>query len=93
MALLGEDRNVIDRYISKLDPNVGGQVDLIVFAYASLGDADRFFEWAHRGLELRGIGLLQYLRSHPILSSMRSDPRWPSLIEHLERIEAQGSQA
>lgn len=90
MALLGENKDVIERYISMLDPQVGGQVDLIIFAYASMGDADEFFEWAHRGLELRGIGLLQYLRSHPVLLEMRSDHRWPALIKQLERIESEG---
>jgi tetratricopeptide (TPR) repeat protein len=90
MALLGEDRDVIERYLSKFDPEVGGDVGVIVFTYASLGDADEFFKWAHHGLELRGIGLLQYLRSHPVMLKMKSDPRWPSLIEHLERIERQG---
>src|SRR6185369_17354510 len=50
--------------------------------YATLGNKDRAFEWLYRAFDRR-FGPLIYLKVNPIWDNLRSDSRFPALLERL----------
>ena len=50
--------------------------------YTELGDKDRAFEWLEKAYEERD-SLLVFLNAAPIFDSLRSDPRFASLVERI----------
>ena len=49
---------------------------------ASLGDVDEAFRWLETAFEEGAAGLV-FLRVHPRLDPIRSDPRYPALVRRL----------
>jgi TolB-like protein len=64
-------------------------IEPMVNAYAQL-DHDRAFEWIHKAIDHHIWGVVEGLRSSPVLSEMRNDPRWEAVVAHLESEEAKG---
>ncbi|HET9252637.1 MAG TPA: tetratricopeptide repeat protein, partial [Candidatus Eisenbacteria bacterium] len=54
----------------------------IAALHASLGDVDEAFRWLETALEERSTGLT-FLRVHPRIDILRSDPRYASLVERV----------
>ena len=54
----------------------------IAFVYVGLGDHDRAFEWLERAADERA-GRLVYLRVERAFDPIRTDPRFPRLLERL----------
>jgi len=54
----------------------------IAALHASLGDVDEAFRWLETALEERSTGLT-FLRVHPRIDSLRSDPRYTALLERV----------
>jgi serine/threonine protein kinase/TolB-like protein len=52
---------------------------LIAELYSDIGDKDHAFEWLEIAYQVRSAGLL-YVRTDPILDSLRSDPRYAELV-------------
>jgi len=55
----------------------------IASALALYGDNDRSFEWLERGYETKNISWFYELKYAPWFEDMRSDPRWPALLNKL----------
>jgi serine/threonine-protein kinase len=66
----------------------------IAFVYVGLGDRDRAFEWLERAGDERA-GRLVYLRIEHAFDPLRSDPRFPRLLDRLRfpQTEKKGSPA
>jgi hypothetical protein len=54
----------------------------VAMAYAALGDADTAFAWLEKALD-SGAGTLVFLAIDPGFDALRSDPRFPGLLERL----------
>jgi tetratricopeptide (TPR) repeat protein len=54
----------------------------IAAVHASLGDADEAFRWLETAIEEGATGLV-FLRVHPRLDRIRSDPRYAALVRRL----------
>jgi tetratricopeptide (TPR) repeat protein len=54
----------------------------IAAAEARLGEKDRAFEWLERAFEER-VGLLIYLKVHPMFDELRIDPRFEALAKRI----------
>jgi adenylate cyclase len=59
------------------------QAGLLAWAYAGLGDTDKFYEWLLKSADDRSFAPL-FLRTHPLLKGLRSDPRYQ---EYFRRIK------
>jgi len=64
-------------------------IEALVQAYAGLGD-ERVFESIHAAIDRHIWTLVLTLRSSPIFSAQRKDPRWAEVMKHLESEEAKG---
>jgi hypothetical protein len=51
----------------------------MVWPYAGLNDVDKFYEWAFKSVEDRSF-LPAWVRTHPFLEKMRSDPRYHEFL-------------
>ena len=54
----------------------------IAALHASLGDVDEAFRWLETAIEERAAGLV-FLRVHPRLDPIRSDPRYLPMVKRL----------
>jgi hypothetical protein len=50
--------------------------------YAMLGEKDQAFEWLHRACDERDSGVI-WLKTDPVLDSLRSDVRFAELLEEM----------
>ena len=50
--------------------------------YVGLGEKDKPFEWFEKAFEERSLWLL-FLKTDPMLDSLRSDPRFADLLRHI----------
>jgi serine/threonine protein kinase/tetratricopeptide (TPR) repeat protein len=69
----------------ELEPKIASENRLALLSalpFAALGERDRAFEQLERAFELREPGLL-FLKVAPWAESLRSDPRYPALVEKL----------
>ena len=55
---------------------------LVALVYVGLEDRDRAFEWLEKALEARSWEL-PMLKVDPIFDTLRSDPRFPALLDRL----------
>jgi tetratricopeptide (TPR) repeat protein len=55
----------------------------IAVIYAGLGEKDQAFAWLDRAYKERSYYLAQYLPTDSRLDSLRSDPRFPALLERM----------
>jgi len=53
-----------------------------VFVYAGLGDKERAFEWLEKAAADQ-TNLMQFLRVHPLLDPLRSDPRFDAMLRQV----------
>jgi hypothetical protein len=53
-----------------------------VFVNAGLGDRDRAFEWLEKAAADQ-TNLMQFLRVHPLLDPLRSDPRFDAMLRQV----------
>lgn len=67
--------------ISKYGGNMAYQ---IAEAYAYRGDADRAFKWLERAYRQRDTGMAWYVRSDPLLTNIKADPRYSALLLRME---------
>jgi predicted Zn-dependent protease len=56
----------------------------VAAAYGMLGDKDRAFAELEKAYQDR-LGLLPYLRVHPVFEPLRSDPRYRDLLHRMNR--------
>ncbi|MCU0241374.1 MAG: tetratricopeptide repeat protein, partial [Vicinamibacteria bacterium] len=54
----------------------------IACVYALLGERERVFEWLERGYQERAPMMI-WIRADPLLASVRTDPRFASLLERM----------
>jgi TolB-like protein/Flp pilus assembly protein TadD len=54
----------------------------LAYVYIGLGDKDRAFEWIEKAYQERS-NFIAYLKVVPLVDSLRSDPRFPKLIERV----------
>jgi tetratricopeptide (TPR) repeat protein len=54
----------------------------VAVLYIGLGDKDRAIEWLERAVQERS-GLLVYVNVEPVFDPLRSDPRFQSLLRHM----------
>jgi tetratricopeptide (TPR) repeat protein len=59
----------------------------LALASLALGEKDKAFHWLNRGLEIRDVMLL-YLKTLPAYDSIRDDPRFAQLLQHLGLTDA-----
>ncbi|PZQ12083.1 MAG: hypothetical protein DI564_14075 [Rhodanobacter denitrificans] len=82
---IGTDRAAADAAIEAVERACDGTCPAIVAAlYALRGDADRAFEWMYKQIDVDrgdGMGIL----SDPILSRLRSDPRYADFAKKLSQ--------
>jgi adenylate cyclase len=64
-------------------------ITAMVVAYAQL-DHDRAFEWIHTAIDRHTWAIVLTLRTGPLFSELRQDPRWAEVMAHLESEEAKG---
>jgi len=82
------DSNLVEQVLINLLVNameaVKDKTDarIVLSAYATLGNKDRAFEWLYRAFDRR-FGPLIYLKVNPIWDNLRSDSRFPALLERL----------
>jgi adenylate cyclase len=55
----------------------------IAFVYCGLGDKEKTFEWLEKAYNAKEILIIEYLKADPAWESMRSDPRYKSLLERM----------
>ncbi len=60
----------------------GADAGLIGYIHAGLGDIDEAFEWLNRALD-EGTTWGFYLKVDPAVDNLRSDPRFPKLLERI----------
>jgi TolB-like protein/Flp pilus assembly protein TadD len=65
--------------LARLVANSGGSEFQVAEAYASLGQADRAFEWLDHARERHDAGVM-YVRRDPLLASLFSDPRYKAFL-------------
>ena len=69
----------LQRFAKPRDPSAY----LMALVYVGLGDRDRAFEWLQKAVDARAWEL-PALKADPMFDLLRSDPRFPSLLEHLD---------
>jgi eukaryotic-like serine/threonine-protein kinase len=74
---LGKARELLDQAEKDWKPD-GRSSFFIAAAEARLGDKDKAFAWLERAFEER-VGLLIYLKVHPMFDELRTDPRFEAL--------------
>ena len=60
----------------------GADAGLIAYIHAGLGDIDEAFDWLNRAID-EGSGWGFYLKVDPAVDNLRSDPRFPKLLERI----------
>jgi len=55
---------------------------LVALVYVGLEDTDRAFEWLEKAIEARSWES-PMMKANPIFDSIRSDPRFPSLLKRI----------
>ena len=51
--------------------------------YAHRGDRESAFKWLERARQARDPGFISYLKCDPLLSGLRSDPRYQAMLAQL----------
>jgi tetratricopeptide (TPR) repeat protein len=80
-GLLGREadaRRILERLLKFSEKEYVGAAE-IALVYGALGDTDRFFEWASRGVDDCSLRPLT-LRLAPYLAGYRSDPRYQQIL-------------
>ena len=54
----------------------------VALVYIGLDDTDRAFEWLEKGIEARSWQM-PMLKANPVFDSIRSDPRFPALLDRV----------
>ena len=65
-----------------VDKHASGGTFQIALAYATIGDADKAFEWLERADAQRDPGLIE-IKAEMLLRSLYDDPRWPVFLQKL----------
>jgi len=74
-------RAILPKLKAHIDKTGVGRYE-IALVYAALGDKDSAFQWLEQAYQTRDKGLT-YLKVDPCLDSLRSDPRFDSLIKRV----------
>jgi TolB-like protein/thioredoxin-like negative regulator of GroEL len=72
-----------DKVLAALLTNVGGWQYQLAEIYAHRHDREGAFKWLEEANRARDPGLFNYLKCDPMLSELRSDPRYLALIAQL----------
>jgi len=67
------EKRITTEYISPVD---------MVLLYIGIGDKDTALDWVERAIEERR-GWAAYLRVHPIVDSLRAEPRFAELVKKM----------
>jgi tetratricopeptide (TPR) repeat protein len=65
-----------------IEKDAEGAAFQIAGAYASMGDADRAFEWLERADTHRDPGLVE-VQAEILLRNVYGDPRWRALLKRM----------
>ncbi|HEY2809457.1 MAG TPA: TIR domain-containing protein [Steroidobacteraceae bacterium] len=72
-----------DKILAALEANVGTWQYQLAEVYAHRHDRERAFKWLQIANRSRDPGLFNYLKCDPMLSELRSDPRYQALLAQL----------
>ena len=77
-----EEAQEVIKYLMELSKQKYVPPATIAVIYFSLEKNDQGFEWLNKAFEVRD-GLLTWLKVHPFLDSIRSDPRYTALLRKM----------
>jgi tetratricopeptide (TPR) repeat protein len=78
---VAEARRILNQLIAARSTRVVSAWGIAVL-HASLGDIDEAFRWMEIAIDEQAPGIIM-LRVHPRLDPIRSDPRYPALVQRL----------
>ncbi len=82
------DQKSSDQYLRVLQDRYGHILPYqVATVHAWRGEPDLAFQWLQRAVELRDASIM-YLAFDPMLNSIRSDPRFPALMQQVGLTEA-----
>ena len=76
-----DSRAALGRLVAE-DERGAGIAYQIAQVHAWRGEKDQAFRWLEKGLAVRDAGIT-YIKFDPLISSLRSDPRYAALLKKL----------
>src|SRR5439155_1600575 len=74
-------KRVAEEFVERHKSEYVSPVDLAV-VYIGIGDKERALDWVERAIDERR-GWAAYLRVHPLVDSLRDEPRFNELVERM----------
>lgn len=76
----GKAADILNEFLSDFDPKRFPAL-MIAEVYIGLGDKDKAFEWLHKAIDQKDIGV--FLKADPLYDPLRTDPRFGNLLKRM----------